>query len=95
MPCLRFCRLTNPKRKDDVKMVGALVYKMLQSLEAETGERPRPRGYTLCEQALARALRACRLRCCKQPAGSHTPLMAFIALSFPCLFCLIHAWQGA
>ncbi|KAL4420286.1 hypothetical protein ABPG77_005626 [Micractinium sp. CCAP 211/92] len=30
--------LTNPRRKDDVKMVGALVYKMLQSLEAETGE---------------------------------------------------------
>ncbi|KAL4439976.1 hypothetical protein ABPG75_002977 [Micractinium tetrahymenae] len=30
--------LTSPKRKDDVKMVGALVFKMLQSLEKETGE---------------------------------------------------------
>lgn len=30
-------RLTSPKRRDDVKMVGALVYKMLQSLERETG----------------------------------------------------------
>lgn len=34
---LALCRLTSPKRKDDVKMVGALVYKMLQSLEKETG----------------------------------------------------------
>ena len=31
------CRLANPKRRDDAKVVGALVMKMLQYFEKQTG----------------------------------------------------------
>lgn len=30
-------RLTSPQRRDDAKFVGALVFKMLQFMETETG----------------------------------------------------------
>lgn len=59
IPCSGPRRITSPKRKDDAKVVGALLMKMLQYFEKQTGER-----VLLCCSGSGRGVQPLQATCC-------------------------------